>query len=268
MQPYFFRSLVTPVAAAALAAGFAAATATAQTSSSARPDVHFVPTPQRVVDRMLALARPKPNEFLIDLGSGDGRIPITAAKRYGIKALGIDIDPVRIGEANRNAKKAGVTDKVTFRRENLFETDISKADIITLYLLERLNMKLRPRLLSELRPGARVVSHDFAMGDWQPDRYEKVANSTIYFWTIPGKVEGRWQMQSGKGTIVLEFKQKHQEVSGTAEVNGRKMPITNARLDGADLSFRVGRQSYRGRVDGNVITSAGRNAREWRAVRS
>jgi predicted O-methyltransferase YrrM len=268
MQPHFFRSPVASVASIVLVAGLIAATARAQSSVDARPDVHFVPTPQKVVDRMLQLARPKAGEFLIDLGSGDGRIPITAAKRYGIQALGIDIDPVRIAEANRNAKKAGVAGKVAFRQENLFETDISKADIITLYLLERLNMKLRPRLFSELRPGARVVSHDFSMGDWKPDRYETVQNSTIYFWTIPGKVEGRWQMQSGNETIVLEFKQKHQEVSGTAEVKGRKVAITNARLDGVNLTFHLAGQTYRGTVNGNVITAARGNAREWRAVRS
>jgi hypothetical protein len=267
MQHHVLRSLIASAATLVLVAGIATTHAPAQTTT-ARPDVHFVPTPQKVVDRMLALARPKPGEFLIDLGSGDGRIPITAAKRYGINALGIDIDPVRIAEANRNAKKAGVTDKVTFRQENLFETDISKADIVTLYLLERLNMKLRPRLFSELRAGARVVSHDFSMGDWKPDRHETLQNSSIYFWTIPGKVEGRWQMQSGNETIALEFKQKHQEVTGTAEMNGRKVPIANARLDGVVLSFRLGKQSYRGTVDGNVISSAGRNAREWRAVRS
>jgi len=265
---HFFRLLAAP-AAAALVVGFAATTASAQTKSSGpRPDVHFVPTPQKVVDRMLQLARPQPGEFLIDLGSGDGRIPITAAKRYGIRALGVDIDPVRIEEANRNAKTAGVTGKVTFRRENLFETDIGKADIITLYLLEELNLKLRPRLLSELRPGARVVSHDFAMGDWRPDRHEKVQSSSIYLWTIPSKVQGRWQMRSGNETIVLNFRQKYQQVSGTAEVKGRRVAITHARLHGADLSFRVGHQSYRGKVDGNVITPAGRGAREWRAVRS
>ena len=184
----FARSVVGLAAAAALAAGLFVAPAPAQTADdNVRPDIHYVPTPQNVVDRMLELAAPKPGEFVVDLGSGDGRIPITAAKRYGVRALGIDIDPVRISEANRNAEAAGVTDKVEFRRENLFETDIAKADVVTLYLLEDLNLRLRPRLLSELRPGARIVSHAFSMGDWKPDHHEQVDGRHVYLWTVPAK---------------------------------------------------------------------------------
>jgi Methyltransferase domain len=159
-------------------------------AQDARPDIHYVPTPQPVVDRMLELAQIKPTDYLVDLGSGDGRIPITAAKKYGIRAFGVDIDPVRIDEANKNAADAGVTDKVTFRRENLFQTDIGKATVVTLYLLESLNVKLRPRLLRELPPGSRVVSHAFSMGDWKPDRHEKVDGRDIYLWTIPAKSPG------------------------------------------------------------------------------
>jgi cyclopropane fatty-acyl-phospholipid synthase-like methyltransferase len=180
-----FRTFVGAAAAIALVIG--GVVLNYATAQNPRPDVHFVPTPQQVVDRMLELARIQPGDFLIDLGSGDGRIPITAAKRYGIKALGIDIDPERIKEANANAQKEGVTDKVTFRQENLFETDISQANVITLYLLERLNAKLRPKLLSDLKPGSRVVSHAFSMGDWQPDTHEVVDGRSVYLWTIPSK---------------------------------------------------------------------------------
>jgi hypothetical protein len=185
MPVTLFRTLI--AAAAAVAVVIGGVILNYAPAQNPRPDVHFVPTPQNVVDRMLELARIQPGDFLIDLGSGDGRIPITAAKRYGIQALGVDIDPERVEEATLNAKKAGVVDKVTFRRENLFETDISKANVITLYLLERLNMQLRPRLLSELRPGSRVVSHAFSMGDWAPDTYEIVDGRSVYLWTIPAK---------------------------------------------------------------------------------
>lgn len=183
MTPGLFRSF----AGASATVAVSAAVVVAAYAETVRPDVHFVPTPEPVVDRMLELAQPKPGEFLIDLGSGDGRIPIAAAKRYGVRALGVDIDPVRISEATANAKSAGVEDKVDFRRENLFETDISKADIVTLYLLDSLNLKLRPRLLSELKPGTRIVSHSFSMGDWTPERQETVNGRSVYFWTVPAK---------------------------------------------------------------------------------
>ncbi len=130
--------------------------------------MHFVPTPEAVVAEMLKVAKVGKNDVLYDLGSGDGRIPITAAKKYGTRGVGVDIDPERIQEANANAKAAGVTDKVKFIQGNLFEIDLSKATVVTLYLLNSLNLKLRPKLLSELKPGTRIVSHSFDMGDWKP----------------------------------------------------------------------------------------------------
>src|SRR5204863_804524 len=149
------------------------------------PDVIFVPTPQEVVDKMLELGKVGSGDVLYDLGSGDGRIPVTAAKRFGIRAVGIDIDPERIAEANENAKKNGVTERVQFRQENLFEAKFSEATVVTLYLLPDLNVKLRPRLLAELRPGTRIVSHQFDMGTWQPDRRVELSGRTIYLWTVP-----------------------------------------------------------------------------------
>lgn len=149
------------------------------------PDVVYVPTPQPVVDAMLELAEVKPGEVLYDLGSGDGRIPITAARRYGVRAVGIDIDPDRIREARANAKNAGVTDKVSFRQADLFEEDFSEADVVTLYLLESLNVRLRPRLQAELGPGTRIVSHAFGMGDWPAEKMQQIGSNTIYLWTIP-----------------------------------------------------------------------------------
>jgi precorrin-6B methylase 2 len=176
-------------AVAATATGPANATsadaATASTQSAREPDVIYVPTPQPVVEAMLELAEVKKGDVLYDLGSGDGRIPITAAQKHGVRATGIDINPVRIQEAKTNAEKAGVADLVTFRQEDLFETDFSDADVVTLYLLDSLNEKLRPRLLSELKPGARIVSHAFGMGDWEPEKTVQVDNSTIHLWRVP-----------------------------------------------------------------------------------
>jgi len=151
------------------------------------PDVIYVPTPQDVVEGMLRIADVKAGDVVYDLGSGDGRIPITAVQKFGAaRAIGIDIDPQRIKEANENAVKAGVTDKVKFLNQDLFTTDFSEATVITLYLLTSLNQKLRPQLL-ELKPGTRIVSHAFDMGDWTPEKREYIGGSTIYFWTVPQK---------------------------------------------------------------------------------
>jgi ribosomal protein L11 methylase PrmA len=162
---------------------FCALHAGAQTARN--PDVIFVPTPQELVDDMLRLADVKQGDVLYDLGSGDGRIPITAARRYGIRAVGIDIDPARIKEANENAKTANVTRLVTFRQEDLFLAGWKEASVITLYLLPELNLKLRPRLWAELKPGTRIVSHAFDMGDWKPEKKLESNGRTVYFWTIP-----------------------------------------------------------------------------------
>lgn len=151
------------------------------------PDVIYVPTPQEVVDAMLRVADVKKGDRLYDLGSGDGRIAITAARRYGIRATGIDIDPQRIREARDNAKKEGVTKLVDFRQEDLFKADFKDATVITLYLLPDLNVKLRPRLWAELQPGTRIVSHAFDMGDWQPEQKLDVNGRTVYFWTVPAR---------------------------------------------------------------------------------
>ena len=151
------------------------------------PDVIFVPTPQDVVDEMLKMAKVRKGDVLYDLGSGDGRIAVTAAKRYGVRAVGIDIDPERIREATENARKAGVGNLVQFRREDLFKADFSEATVVTLYLLPELNVKLRPRLWQELKPGTRIVSHQFDMADWKPEKQLELNGRTIYFWTIPGR---------------------------------------------------------------------------------
>ena len=149
------------------------------------PDVIYVPTPPEVVAEMLKVANVRKGDVVYDLGCGDGRIPITAAQKYGVRAVGIDIDPKRIAEATENARKAGVTDRVRFLNQALFQPDISEATVVTLYLLDSLNEKLRPKLLKELRPGTRIVSHSFRMGEWQPEKTIDVGGRTIHFWTVP-----------------------------------------------------------------------------------
>ena len=172
------------VAAAALAAAAAPCRAADRAGAPRRPDVVFVPTPRAVVDSMLEIAGVGAADLLYDLGSGDGRIPIAAAKRFGARALGIDLDPMRVRDANANAAAEGVTDLVRFVQGDLFELDLRPATVITLYLLPELNLRLRPTLL-RLKAGTRVVSHDFAMGDWKPDRVVDPGGRSVYLWTVP-----------------------------------------------------------------------------------
>lgn len=172
----------------ALATPLTAACAQAAPDAAERsPDVIYVPTPQPVVDAMLKLARVKKGDVLYDLGSGDGRIPVTAAKVYGVRAVGIDIDPQRIREANDNVAANNVGNLVTIRQADLFTSDFSEATVVTLYLLDSLNEKLRPKLLAELKPGTRIVSHAFRMGDWEPEAKQEIGNNTIYMWTVPAR---------------------------------------------------------------------------------
>lgn len=175
------KRLVVLLAILALAAPLAAQTPAQRPTRE--PDVIYVPTPQEVVDAMLKLAKVTSSDVVYDLGSGDGRIPITAAQKYGARAVGFDINPVRIAEANANLKAAGVGDKVRFVEADLFQQDLSEATVITLYLLPSLNLKLRPTLW-KLKPGTRIVSHSFDMGDWKPEATETIDGRTIYFWTV------------------------------------------------------------------------------------
>lgn len=154
-------------------------------SAEQQKDVPYVPTPQAVVDKMLELAAVTKDDVVYDLGSGDGRIVITAAKKYGVRGVGVDIDPERIKEANANAVLAGVTDRVKFFEQDLFKTDLREATVVTLYLLPEVNLRLRPKLWKELKPGTRVVSHAFDMGDWTPQQRVEVEGKTIYYWVVP-----------------------------------------------------------------------------------
>jgi len=262
--------------AALLAPAFAialAATASAQTTTVQR-DVPYVPTPEHVVKRMLELAEIKKGEFMMDLGSGDGRIAIAAARDHGATAVGIDIDPQRISEANENAKKAGVSDRVTFKQENIFTTSIKEADVITMYLLTTVNQKLRPRLLEELRPGTRLVSHAFDMGDWEADVYETVDSRSVYLWIVPAKAEGEWTVKDGAQTFDLKLSQRFQMLSGTATVGGKQTPVKNGKLNGTEIVFTVdidGKPTtYQGRISGDKIEGAAgtaANKRDWSAAK-
>jgi tRNA G37 N-methylase Trm5 len=172
-----------------LAGGFALAPARAQ--DEADLEVPYVPTPENVVAKMLELANVKKTDVLYDLGSGDGRIVVTAAKKYGARAIGYDLNPERIQEATDNAKQAGVTGQVEFRQKDLFTATLSEASVVTLYLLPSVNLKLRPKLFAECKPGTRVVSHDFDMGDWQPDKTIDLDGHKIYYWVIPANAKTR-----------------------------------------------------------------------------
>ncbi|MBN1290233.1 MAG: methyltransferase domain-containing protein [Candidatus Latescibacteria bacterium] len=238
-------------------------------------DVVWVPTPQALVDKMLDLAKVTPDDYVIDLGSGDGRTVITAAKR-GARALGIEYNPDMVALSNRNAEAEGVSDKATFLNADLFETDFSKATVITMFLLSSINLKLRPKIL-DLKPGTRIVSNTFDMGDWIPDEkanaYDTTDNTTDYsstydtalFWIVPAKVEGIWHMSQGELTLT----QKFQMISGSINNAESVIPVENGRLRGDQISFDAGDAHYSGKVDGKVIegvvTIAGTNS-TWRAT--
>ena len=235
----------------------------------------YVPTPQNVVNRMLEIAKVGPQDYLIDLGSGDGRIVVTAAEKYGARGFGVDLNPTRIAEAEENARAARVTDKVQFFQRDLFETDLTSASVITMYLLPRVNLELRPKLL-DLRPGTRIVSHDFSMGEWKPEYQERIEArdkyggsgglSDIYLWVIPAKVAGTWQSQltvRGKPVAYeVALEQQYQMLTGTAQVAGQTVKLQNAKLAGDQLSFEftvnVGgeplKHAFSGTVQGGSVT--------------
>ena len=226
-------------------------------------DVIWVPTPQALVDKMLDMARMTPADFVIDLGSGDGRTVITAAKR-GARALGVEYNPDMVELSKRNAAKEGVGAKANFVKADIFESDFSEATVITMYLLPSLNVKLRPKIL-DLKPGTRIVSHAFSMEDWQADQTETVENRTAYMWIVPAKVEGSWQLAQGE----LALKQAYQMVIGTLHSGGTTMNV-NGRLRGDQFTFTAGGAEYSGRVSGNTMegTVKGGGSGVWNATRA
>lgn len=222
-------------------------------------EVPYVPTPPEVVEGMLDLAELKPGEHLIDLGSGDGRIPIAAARR-GATALGVEIDPRLVTRARTLARRAGQDARARFERADLFTVSLREADVVTLYLLPDVNERLKPKLLAELRPGARVVSHAFDMGDWVPDAVRSIADKNVFFWTIPAVAGGEWRLVRSDGSsAMLAIEQRYNRISGT--IDGAE--ITEARIRGAELGFVAGGVRYRGIVGERAITGDG-----WSAERA
>lgn len=216
-------------------------------------DVPFVPTPPEVVDAMLEMAEVGEDDLVYDLGSGDGRIVVTAAKRYGARGVGVDIDPERIADGRANAKQAGVEDKVRFVQSDLFEVDLRPATAVTLYLLPSVNLKLRPKLMAELAPGTPVVSHAFDMGDWEPETVRSVGNSTIYLWHIPARASGLWdyRIATPDGRLEqhrLELAQRLDRLYGTVAIDGEPHPVVDGRVRGTEISFGVERAGADGRT--------------------
>lgn len=242
-------------------------------------DVIWVPTPPALVERMLQMAKTTPSDYVVDLGSGDGRTVITAAKKYGVRALGIEYNPDMVELSRRNAEKEGVADRAQFMRADIFQTDFSQATVLTLYLLPSLNVKLRPTILN-MKPGTRVVSHAFSMDDWQPDQVDTVEGRTAYLWIVPAKVEGTWRWGGAHGHELV-LRQHYQQIEGLVKANGKVAQFRNAKLNGDQISFSVieftgtgtVQLDFSGRVKGDTIEgvsklAAGTAGDKWVATRS
>ena len=255
--------------------------------------VPFVATPDAVVERMLYLAQPKAGERLVDLGSGDGRIVIEAARRYGAKGLGVEIDPNLVRRARENARRAGVESLASFETRDLFETDLHGAGVVTLYLLPEVNQKLLPRFIDQLQPGARIVSHDYDLGPWPFDEMIELATaekpvgpngrSRVYLWVVPADARGRWvaDLPELGGRWQFDVAQKFQELDVDARVGASQLVVRGARMRGEELRMAVtglaGGKGYNllfrgkvagGRIEGDVRVSDGENTRNvpWQAA--
>lgn len=270
MPSKFFHTLV--LATSIVAASGAAAQSNAPGKGDFQPysgqpgkDVVWVPTPESVVNRMLDLARVTPKDFLVDLGSGDGRTVITAAKR-GARAMGVEYNPDMVALSNREAAKAGVTDKVKFVNGDIFATDFKDANVVTLYLLPSLNVKLRPTLL-ELRPGSRIASHAFNMAEWEPDETANIEGRQAFLWVVPAKVGGTWNVQVGGNARDITLQQTFQMLSGAG--------VSEGRMRGDEIRFSLTdagiKREFTGRVQGNAmngtVKTAGQPDAQWSATR-
>src|SRR5687768_10574280 len=251
-------------------------------------DVPYVATPMNVVDAMLEIANVGAEDFVIDLGSGDGRIVIAAAKKRGARGLGVELDAALVNDARREAQRQGVADKAEFLAQNLFITDIARATVLTTYLYPRINIQLRPVIFAQLKPGSRVVSHEFDFGSWKPDAQVtvKVPNkpygpprSEVFLWIVPANAAGRWQWQAQLGGTPVDceatLEQTFQEVRGAARAGGKLARIENARLRGdeirftlvADVNGRAIRQELAGRISGDTIRGK-TGGQDWQATRT
>jgi hypothetical protein len=243
-------------------------------------DVIWVPTPDDVVERMLTMAQVTANDFVWDLGAGDGKIAIMAARKFGARATGIEYNPDMVKHANANAEKAGVqgtgAGKATIRHGDIFATDFSQATVITLYLLPALNMKLRPTILS-MRPGTRIVSHSFSMEDWDADEISSVDGRRAYFWVVPANVNGNWALEAGGQKLDMHFEQTFQKISGTVQFGPVAGGLRQPRLRGTEIAFAyvdqagvqrnlTGRVTSPGRMEGSFRDDKGNEGR-WTAAK-
>jgi Mycolic acid cyclopropane synthetase len=258
-------------------------------------DTPYVQTPQNVVDRMLQVAHVGPGDYVIDLGSGDGRMVITAARKYGARGFGVDLDRRLVQLANRLAARAGVADRAVFYERDLYDTDLSAASVVTIYLLPEVNLMVRPKLLATLKPGTRIVSHDYNMGDWPPDQQMVLdapdkpvgrdKKSKVFFWVVPANAAGKWRWRlpvDGKpADFELVVSQNFQTITGSMMVGGNAWKLENARLSGVDVSFTANdpraatRYEFAGRIAGHGITGTARvtgasiqRQLEWDATRT
>jgi SAM-dependent methyltransferase len=231
-------------------------------AAMSEPDIHFVPAPHRVVAEMLRLAEIGPDSLVYDLGCGDGRVLIAAARDCGARGVGIEIDPCRIAECGANAIQAGVQDRIEFLQCNFFDAAISEATVIVLYLVDSLNIRLRPRILSQCRPGVRVVSYSFEMGEWEADAHTPIAANGVFLWIVPGHLAGSWSISTASNQVSLEslsILQTFQKLSGVAQIRGRSGCIVEGRVSGeqftvtGELENGNKRMTIAGRIQGETI---------------
>ena len=249
----------------------------------------YVPTPQVVVDAMLELAKVGPRDFVIDLGSGDGRIVLTAAERYSARGLGVDIDPELVQQSNAEAGKRGIGERVSFRQQDVMQTKIDEATVVTLYLLPGMMQQLQAKFSRELRPGTRIVSHDFPFGDWKPDRETSVDvpekygtpgqwKSTLFYWVVPAQVQGAWEVSAPglvQPSLPLTLDQKYQFFQGALTDKGKRVALTNGRMEADRITFKLalpaGAYEFRGVVEGDRMRGdavQGERVVPWTAVKS
>jgi methyltransferase family protein len=245
----------------------------------------YVPTPQTVVDAMLDLARVGPADFVIDLGSGDGRIVLSSATRHKASGMGVDIDGELVDLANASARRLGVAERVRFLQQDVFATDISQATVLTLYLLPGMMESLRPKLLKELKPGTRIVSHDFDFGEWKPDRtievktdekYDLTGNwtSNVHLWTVPAAVEGAWNgsIAGERGSFLLQVRQRYQHFEGEFTRDAQVLDLKGGQIDGSSVRFVAttpggGSQTFTGTVNGMQMSGETQGGVRWSATR-
>ncbi len=221
------------------------------------PDILFIATPEGVSLEMLRVAAVTAQDVVFDLGSGDGRVVVAAARDFGARGVGVEIDPELVKTSRDAARAAGVDARVTFLWQDLFVTDLHEATVVTLYLRDDVNLRLRPKLLAELAPGTRVVSHDFDMGDWPADRVHRVRGPsrehTLYLWLIPARVAGIWRTRVGERDALLNLTQRYQTLGGTLSLDGRELAITDGRLAGDRITLTAGPLTLSGRISGDAI---------------